>query len=327
MESVRQLADMTIQNSLYVKDEQLIDICRYLFEQNQCDDLILEYLCTHLGASSQEMLPVLKKAHERGVQTGDMAERLLGQMLFTGMTEGMDEVFRIYMSQDRQDTLLVHAYFVVKCSAWFLQDQPADDEVFSFVERQLTEDTSGNTPQICVLAWLKYLSTREQLTPTQKELGDRLLADLLQEDIAFGWMKDLEGKLWLPEEIRRREWIEYRGEPGDSLELRLTILPEMKDRTPLRLPLPEIYPGIFNKPVLLFDGDECRYEILRAESGEVLKKGRFFGNPSGEEDVSRFANLNRLQMKVRGQYRVQDVQQAVMSYAVQDTWIESMFTV
>ncbi|MCD8077955.1 MAG: DUF5717 family protein [Lachnospiraceae bacterium] len=324
--SLLRLVSLTIQNSLYEKDEFLVDMCRYLFDRGQCDDILLEYLCTYFNASSREMLPILQMAYERKLHTGDMPERLLGQMLFTGVYDGMDEVFHIYMEQGNTDRLLVHAYFVVKCSGYFLRQEATGEDVFHFVEGLLTEESERDSvPEICVLALTKYYAGRENLTEEETRLCASLVDSLYRKGMIFAWMKDLSARVRLPEEIRCREWLEYHGEAGQSLELRLRILPEMEGKPPLRLVMPQIYPGIYVKSQLLFEGDEMEYEIVREDGREILEKGSRRGTASPDSDGSRFARLNRLQAAVRDGRSVTAWQQEILDYAMMETWTEQIF--
>lgn len=324
--SLLRLVSLTIQNSLYEKDEFLVDMCRYLFDRGQCDDILLEYLCTYFNASSREMLPVLRMAHGRKLHIGDMAERLLGQMLFTGVCDGMDEVFHIYLEQGNTDRLLVHAYFVVKCSGYFPRQETTGEDVFHFVEELLADEAERDkVPEICILALTKFYAGRESLTEEESRLCTSLVDGLYRKGMIFAWMKDLSARVRLPEEIRCREWLEFHGEADLNLELRLRILPEMEEKPALRLVMPQIYPGIYVKSQLLFEGDVMEYEIVRDGGQEILEKGTRRGAASPDSDGSRFARLNRLQAAVRDGRAVNAWQQEVLDYAMMETWTEQLF--
>lgn len=329
LDILKKLVSTTIQNGLFTKDELLIDMCCYLAREGEADENVLEYLCTHYNSSSREMAPILLRAAREGLQLSDMPERLLGQMLFTGCTQQMDEVFAVYRKQDQVNPELVHAYFVVKCDGYFFRQQKPQEMVFRFVEEMLREENrEQEVPEICILALVKYYAFKGELTEEETRLGTQLLQALLRKGRVFAWMKQLSGRIRLPEEIRCREWIEYHGAAGEHLELAIRILPEMKDQKERKLILPEVVRGIYVKPVLLFAGDELHWEIRRA-GGEVLDAGTMKGLESPAADESRYACLNRCQQSVRDgrRERVAEWQNDVLEYAIRDTWVDSLFAI
>ena len=180
-------------------------------------------------------------------------------------------------------------------------------------------------PEVCRLALMRHYAEKEILTPDETENCGRLLGAMIRRGMLFAWMKDLEGKVRLPEEIRCREWIEYHGEPDLHLELSARILPERKDRAPLRLIFPEVVPGVYVKPFLLFAGEELEWEIRRGE--KVLSSGRLAGRESADTDHSRFAELNRLQALVQSGGQVQEFQEAVVDYGKKEAWVETLFSI
>ena len=323
--SLKSFAEHSIQSGFFTKDELLVDLCRYLFMQGQATDLILEYLCTHYNAASADMQPVLLAASEKNVNLSDMAERLLAQMLFSGERAGMDDVFRIYMRQENTEPLLLKAYYVTKCAGYFRQDEPAGEYVFRYAEVCTEKTEKDDASDIMELALVKYYAMKDALLPEESGLCMRLMDRFYREGRIFSFMKKLAGKIRLPEEIRHREIIEYHGRADRHLTVTMTLLPDRKDRTPLRMMIPEVFPGIYVKPVLLFEGDELLYEITD-ESGDTAAAGSIRGTASDAKDRSRFAELNRLQNTVRSGRYVQEWQQRVMDYAARDTWVTEMFS-
>ena len=61
--------------------------------------MILDYLCEHFNGTVSQMYEVLIQGVREHVETYDLEERLLGQMLFTGCCDQMDSVFELYMKR------------------------------------------------------------------------------------------------------------------------------------------------------------------------------------------------------------------------------------
>ena len=191
------------------------------------------------------------------------------------------------------------------------------------VERMLP-DGKDSVPEVCRLALLRFYAEKELLTAEEQEIAGELLGTCIRQGKAFAWMRMLEGKIRLPEEIRCREWIEYHGEPGQHPELVVRILPEMKDRTELHLVFPEVIRGVYVKPFLLFAGDELQWEIRL--NGKTIDSGTLEGQPSPAEDHSRYAELNRLQAAVQSGQRVQEYQEDVLDYGRREAVTRELFT-
>ncbi len=325
--SLKKLAGQMIRDNPHEKDPLLLDLCLYLFEKGEGDDGVLEYLCVYYNSSSRQMRPILCTADARELDTSDMSERLLAQMLFTGWYEGMEEVFLICLKQGNMSRMLLHAYLVVKCDAYFLKEGPADRDVFDITEHLLLDDAEKDrVPEICSLALVKNCAGRETLTEEEKGLCRDLTDSFYRRGMSFSWMKDLARQIPLPEEIRLRQWIEYHGEPDQNLELCLRVLPQMEGKRELRLALPQVYPGIYVKSLLLFAGEKMSWKILRDGGPEILAQGSCRGEDSPEEDGSRFARLNRLAADAEEPADVLAWQQEVAGYARMETWVGELFT-
>ena len=187
--SLRTFAEHSIQNGFFAKDELLVDLSRYLFMQGQATDLILEYLCTHYNAASDDMQPVLLAAASKNVNLADMAERLLAQMLFSGERSGMDDVFRIYMKQENTEPLLLKAYYVTKCAGYFRADEPAGEYVFRYAEICTENGQKDNASDIMELALVKYYALKDVLLPEESSLCARLMDRFYREGMLFAFMK------------------------------------------------------------------------------------------------------------------------------------------
>ena len=68
------------------------------------------------------------------MQTYDMEERLLAQMLFTGSCAQMDSVFELYMKRKQTRESMVKAYFTQKCIQYFLEGKEIDQTIFGYLK-------------------------------------------------------------------------------------------------------------------------------------------------------------------------------------------------
>ncbi|MDD6213110.1 MAG: DUF5717 family protein [Clostridiales bacterium] len=328
LESLRKLISLIIQNSRFDKNEALLEMSYYLFENETYDEVILEYLCAYYNSSSDRMLAVLVKADEAKVPFSGMEERLLAQMLFAGQGRGLDVVFRLYLKQGTGERMLIHAYLAVRCEEYFRYGQAVDEEVFQYVRHLLNRaEERKKVPRICMLALARHYAEKSELDKEEEEYCSRLVNELYRQGLAFAWMKQLSGKVKLPQVLEEREWLEYQGDPDQDLELRMTIFSEKGGKTEIRTWMPQVYPGFYVKSVLLFEGENLNYEIVCEKNGtkEILARVSCCGKASQEEDTCQYAELNRLQKIIQASDSVQQWQQDVLEYGMKETWVEQIF--
>ena len=91
---------MVLQN-LFDEDDRLLHLAYVVFLEEKSDSVILDYLCEHFNGTVDQMYRVLMQGIKEHVETYDLEERLVAQMLFTGCTEKMDRVFELYASRKK----------------------------------------------------------------------------------------------------------------------------------------------------------------------------------------------------------------------------------
>lgn len=96
------------------------------------------------------MYRVLMQGLRLRVETYDLEERLVAQMLFTGNTAKLDRVFELYASRKKTGENIVRAYFTVKSVEYFLENRPTDDKVFAFWRVLCREARIGSGSRIFI---------------------------------------------------------------------------------------------------------------------------------------------------------------------------------
>ncbi|WP_434309679.1 DUF5717 family protein [Hominifimenecus sp. rT4P-3] len=321
------LCSRTIQNTSYQKEDFLLELSYYLFQRGQANDTLLSYLCLHYNGLSREMLALLRRGISQRAETGDLAERLLAQELFTGEYVQLDDVFQFYLKKGPTDKLLVNAYFVVKCYGYFMREDKISEEVFIPIRDIVkSELLAGGVPVICLLALTKYFSSQPDLSDEDRTLGQEMVTRLYHRGLVFPYFKKL-GKLFpLPDELMDKTILEFRGNPEATVELFYRIYPGGEGKPMVRAEMPHCYQGIFVKSVLLFSGDVLEYEIWVNEDGvrELVEQGERKADSSGG-GTNRFQVLNRL-IEGCADPTDEDWQRAVLDYAEKDTLIDAIFT-
>ena len=320
------LCSRTIQNDAYKNSEFLLELAYYLFQRGQDNDTVLTYLCLHYNGLSRDMLVLLRRGESRKLDTGDLAERLLAQELFSGTYASLDEVFQFYLKKGATDRLLVNAYFVVKCHGYFMRDEKVEEEIFGHIREIVqAELLAGSVPVVCLLALTKYYAGRTELAEDERMLGQEMVTRLYHRGMVFSYLKQLGRLLLLPDELRDKTIVEYRGAPGASVELWYRILPDGEGKPMVRAEMPQSYQGIFAKMLLLFSGDVLEYEIwtIQGKRRELADRGRRKAD-APVSGANRFRELNAL-VEGLANPENEDWQKAVQAYAEKDTLVESLF--
>lgn len=290
------LCAKTILQQLFDQDDLLLYLAFRVFRAGSFDSVILDYLCEHFNGTVSQMYEVLTQGVREHVETYDLEERLLCQMLFTGCCEQMDSVFDLYMNRKQTRESVVKAYFTQKSIQYFLEDVQVDGRVFSYLKKAVS--TAGDmerVPTIYLLALTRYFSTLEKLDREDEHLCREMAGILLEEGLVFPYTRDLSRHIPVPEDILDKAMIEYRGKRDGYPELVLRILPEEQEfhTEDMR----RVYQGIFVKEKVLFEGETMEYRIYDSVQGvrELAAQGSVQCDHKLEgRENSRFACLNRM---------------------------------
>lgn len=294
------LCTKMVLQKLFDEDDKLLHLAYQVFMEEKSDSVILDYLCEHFNGTVEQMYRVLIQGMKEHVETYDLEERLVAQMLFTGNTERMDKVFDLYAAKKRTNENIVKAYFTIKSIDYFLYGKETEDKVFAYLEGAVNNSVEKEkVADIYLMALTKYYSTLPSLTGEQKALCQTVVDVLLSAGMVFAYFKDLARFIIIPGNILDKEIIEYHGKKEVKPYLQIRILPDeeefhFEDMRP-------IYKGIYIREKVLFEGEILEYRITEEEDGgtRVVSEGSI----SCKEVVTRapgnrFACLNEMSLSL-----------------------------
>ena len=184
----------------------------------------------------------------------------------------------------------------MKSADYFLRGKDTGDRVFAYLEGAVhgTEDKS-RIPTIYLLALTLYYSTLKTLDEERKALCSNMVDLLLEEGRVFAYFHDLGRLIEMPDSIMDKVTVEYRAARDSKPELQVRVLPE--DEEYYFEELKKVYPGIFVRQKVLFEGEILEYRIYET-SGEkrVLVKESSIScdTQKSGSNGSRFAALNEM---------------------------------
>ncbi|MDR1766360.1 MAG: DUF5717 family protein [Lachnospiraceae bacterium] len=261
-------------------DAQLLLLTLWLFSHGTVTRGVMGYLCAFCRGSSRLLREILEKAMSLQAATGDLKERLLAQMLFSGCREGFDQAFLWYTpSRSPQDTV-VRAYFTVKSADYIMEGKPCGEEIFPVFENFVAGGMERGMPHaVYLIALGSYYADMEKLNTRQRDWCARLLQHLLGKGIVMPFMKRLARHIPIPKEIANQAMISYIGPKNAVVELHVRILPgEGSYRS---TGMQNMFQGYFVRQLTLFAGETAQYRVYEKDGASLrlAKEGEVIWEP------------------------------------------------
>lgn len=321
-----QLADKMILQQLFDQDEWLLQLSDYLFQKGYYDRVILDYLSEYFNGSSKQMFRILRQSLIDHVETYDLEERLLGQMLFVNHQDRIDQVFDWYIAKKNINERIIKAFFTMKCAEYVLDNLPAKDRVFIYLESTIEKlMQQDKIPTLYLLALTKYYSTLPLLTEEQSGLCQEMMYHLMGQGIVLSYMKNLAAHISVSEDIMNKGIIQYHGKKNSQLELRIRILPEEEEYHTVSMR--RMYQGIFVKQIVLFEGEIAEYQIYeqKEKGAELVFEGSVSCQLSDSaQSKSRFTQLNQMGLCLTVKEDAK-LKQAMQDYLIKNTAVDHLF--
>ena len=318
------MADYILTNVSDEHNKVLDDVTAYVFGQHIYNEPVLAYMSDYFNGTNDEMYNVWKAAINYGVNVSHMSERLLAQMMYTGVHTGrLTEVFTDYYSK-MPDKLIVKAYLSYNSQFYLLRQKKANDIVFRVIEEYMKE--GYGLPECCYVAWLKNISKNPlalKEDDSERELAQTVLNELCENDRIYSFYKKFKGVLDIPYNMQGLTIIEYISAPADKVTISYTI--NGGDRLTQVMKSNEW--GIFTCRFHLFYGDVLEYTFsVNDEDNDMQPVVYEFKDVSGENTQGRTDMLNEC-LASRQQHELAALKKQMHSYSVEEYVTREMFTI
>lgn len=323
-ENLARLCIKMIAARLFTDEPLLLELVFKAIKNGSKDSLLLEFAVKRFNGSSEDMFLVLKTCTEEHIQSGDLDERLLAQLIFTNDKTYLDQVFAWYIGRKKTSEELISAFFTIKSYYYFIEGDGAEEQFFEYLERAVGEvGDLRKVPVIYQLAIIKFYSDLLHLSEQRKALGKRIIDELIRNDIVFEFYKKLSGSIKLPSEILDKSYMVFHAKNRNELRLRSKITPF--EREFYADEMQRMVLDYYMKERILFQGESWEYKILDVSKSteNVLKEDsiQYTGYSTTEAD-SRFDALNKMQV-------LEDatLYQVLENYLVKDEVSRSLFDI
>lgn len=294
--NLRELCSKLILEDAFTNDELLLNLSALVVEQNVYDNIILDYLCEHFNGTTIKMYHILEKSIKAHVDTYDLEERLLAQLIFINDNTYIDTVFTWYAERNKASQSIVRAYFTFKCIEYFFNSKQIDKKIFLYLENSISGSEDYSTvPLIYILALTRYLSRLENLTDHQKHLAKVFTYILLEKNLKFPYLKRFSKYFELPADFLETNTVVYQAEANVVPVFKSIVMPTESEYV-LELADNTIF-NLYLKSKTLFADEQWHYEILQNNDNgvTVLEKGVLnYSHHDNEVQKDRFDDINQL---------------------------------
>lgn len=287
------LSSYMIDKYTYELDDFLLNLVTYTFSTDKYNDVMLIYLCKYLNSSTAQMLKLWKVAGEYGIDTFDLEERILEQLMFTRQyPKEADELFVRYQQNGGRDMIIL-AYLSARAYTYLVEQKEVASDIFEVLSARYLYQKETN--DACQLALLKYLAETGRHEGTNYKIEDELLAEYTRRNMYFAFYKKVDKELILKYHLYDKVFIEYYTDPKKRVILHYSSDEDGEEFVTEEMT--NVFDGIFVKSFVMFFGELIQYYF--SEEGEnqikVSETERITNSDVySEKDVSRYNLINQM---------------------------------
>ncbi|HKM03546.1 MAG TPA: DUF5717 family protein [Lachnospiraceae bacterium] len=287
------LCSRTLARTEFEKNEVLLKIVFHAFKCGRCDENILKYLVAYYSGMTKDMRDIRKAAIELSIDTQEICERMIIQMLYSGSFVGeKNEIFQAYVKNGSK--LLIEMAFLSHSSyEYFVKNRVIEESIFQYFTKLFYR--GENFHEVCRLAYLKYYSENRRLIGEEIEfLIRQFMNEFILKNIYFPFFQEYIDIVPQVEQLMDKTMIEYRANPKCKVMLHYIIqCDEVKSGEYCKEEMINMYEGIFVKSFTLFFGEKLQYYITEEinEREQLTESGNI-----GKSDISQMIKESKFQI-------------------------------
>lgn len=320
------MTDYILKNVSDSHNDVIDEITAYIFREHIYNEPVLSYMSEFFNGTNEEMYEVWKAGLSYGVNVTHLSERLLAQMMYTGVHSGrFTEVFSDYYSK-MPDMLIVKAYLSYNAQLYLIRQKKANDIVFRVIE-ECMEDGTG-LPECCYVAWLKNISKNTNVLEDEKKkkYAQGILDELCANDRIYAFYKKFNGVLDMPYNVLGITVLECIASPESKVTITYTTGSDNQQYTQI---MKSNGWGIYTCRFNLFYGDEINYNYTVTGNKEenVSEKYNFrYEEVNPDTGCGRFDAINDC-LASRQLHDMATLKKLMRSYAVEEYVSSQMFKI
>lgn len=306
----------------------LVKMAVFAFKKGKYNEETLEYLSRYYNGTTKELLNIWKASKDFHCDLKELEEKIIVQMLFTGAyVSRIDEIYDSY-EQKIPNPKVKKAYLFSKSYDYFVKEHIIEESVFDYIEKEA--DNGNEINDMCGLAYLKYMSEKEDISSYKAELCKKLLYELTRVGKYFEFFKRFRKYFELPNSIIDKTVVEYRTEPGHRVFIHYIGADESKETD--EYSSAEMLPvcdGVFTYSFVLFYGENVLYYITEEEdNSKTVTESRNLTVTDVEfaGDSTRYGSINDI-LVCRDMKEERTFEQMTKDYLIKKELVDAIFDI
>jgi hypothetical protein len=280
----------------FEEDDFLLGFAGSTFLSGKYSDVMLIYLCKYFSSATKNMGELWQAAGQFEIDTFDLEERILTQMLYTSdYLPGVEQIYESYCAGGGRE-LICMAYLSYFAHGFLTKDEVVPEHVFRQIEEFYLKETELN--DACRLGLLKHYSTKDMLSDGQKNILDELLELYVSKNIYFAFYRGFDKKILCKYYLYDKYFVEYHTTPGNRVVINYRLNEEADYR---KEDLMEMYPGIYVRQFVLFFGETAQYYVTEddMDTMKVTESNCICNNDVVDDKMQgRYTKLNEMIMQL-----------------------------
>ncbi len=318
------LVTIFLERSSVPNSDLMLSICYFIYEKKRANSVIMQFLINRYQQSTQNLFELWQSAIEMKLETAELEERLLGQMLFSESL--LLRSFEVFVSYYRHpgNKQLVHAYLNYCAYKYLVKDRVTEAQLFAI----MLKENNYYQSRSCELALLKYYASQGHLEEENLRFIDIHLQKFIREGTVLPFFKDFRDRLEIPHSIYDKYYVQYITNPKHKVTICYNILDDLNKETRyIEQIMPNIYEGIFVMDFILFVDETLQYYIVEEdeEGQHITESIRVSLDPGIDKADNRYGQINLM-------YQAKDIQdektllECMQQYVVEEHISSTLFT-
>ena len=317
-EEVFHLCSKKIREDNYAEDDFLTYLTFSLFQEEYYDKAVLTYLANYYCGPTKDMKRLWRVAREYEIQTFQLAERILTQMLFSEQMFGEAEIFLDYY-YGKPYYRLKWAYLVYVCREYVTKQREIADEVMEILCMEYHHQST--IPEVCQIAVLQYYADHAW-GDVQENMLLTFLRKLSIRQIYFPFFLQYR-KDWLKElQLYDKTMVAYYAKKKGKVTFRYQLIRDGEETGEYHSEvLGPVYENVYVKSMILFEGEELRYYFVESgEMSEIRTEKAVCRKVDRQKEIGKYMRINQL-------IREGQKQELIENFAEEEQMSELLFPI
>lgn len=266
------------------------------FEAGKADQVTLSYLDHNYCGLTKKLRDLWKRSRDMGLDTRELEEKLLEQILYTGAYIGeKNEIFGSYIKKE-PDEDLKKAFLVQSAYDYFVKERVVPVELFEHIAGMWGQQ--GEAPKVCKLAFTRFYAAKIPEDEQLQKVLKQFVEELLDEGIFLSYFKEYADLVPMSRHFYDRTIVEYQAHPDSTVTLHYVVEKEGEQEAEyVTEKLHPVFEGLCAREFILFFGETLQYYMMEERDGaeQLTESGTIRKSDIGKEVLeSRFSRINDL---------------------------------